>query len=293
MLEVSDQGTSMVEFWWNSSSELQTTNQSLDSSSVSSRGSLASFCYAVLSHSVPSNSLQPHGLQPARILCPWDSPGKNTGVGCQFHLQGIFPAQGSNPGFLHCRLILLTTKPPGKSKNTGVGSLSLLWGPCWPRNWTRDSCIVGGFFYQLSYLIQWMVIGKLLWGKYSIRFGNPVRTRWDTTFKLFGESARDKSANNTNKALNTKHYNMSRASPVAQRLKRLPAIQETRVRSLSREDPLEKEMATHSSILAWRIPWTEEPSRLQSMGSQRVRHDWATSLHFTSLLHNMSKGRAL
>ena len=53
---------------------------------------------------------------------------------------------------------------------------------------------------------------------------------------------------------------------------------ETWVRSLGREDPLEKEMATHSSILAWRIPWTEEPGGLQSMGSQRVGHDWATSL---------------
>ena len=52
---------------------------------------------------------------------------------------------------------------------------------------------------------------------------------------------------------------------------------ETRVRSLGREDPLEKEMATHCNILAWRIPWTEEPGRLQSMGWQRVRHDWATS----------------
>ena len=60
---------------------------------------------------------------------------------------------------------------------------------------------------------------------------------------------------------------------MAQRLKRLPAVQETRVQSLSQEDPLEKEMATHSSILAWRISWTEEPGRLQSMGSQRVRHD--------------------
>ena len=60
---------------------------------------------------------------------------------------------------------------------------------------------------------------------------------------------------------------------MAQRLKRLPAVQETRVRSLSQEDPLEKEMATHSSILAWRISWTEEPGRLQSMGSQRVGHD--------------------
>ena len=60
----------------------------------------------------------------------------------------------------------------------------------------------------------------------------------------------------------------------------LPAVQETRVRSLGREDPLEKEIATHSGILAWRIPWTEEPGRLLSMGSQRVRHDQATSLSF-------------
>ena len=61
--------------------------------------------------------------------------------------------------------------------------------------------------------------------------------------------------------------------PVAQLVKNLPATQETRVRSLGQEDPLEKEMATHSSILAQRIPWTEEPGRLQSMGSQRVGHD--------------------
>ena len=66
---------------------------------------------------------------------------------------------------------------------------------------------------------------------------------------------------------------------VAQTVKRLPAVQETRVRSLGWEDPLEKEMATHSSTLAWKIPWTEEPCRLQSMASQRVGHDWATSLH--------------
>ena len=69
---------------------------------------------------------------------------------------------------------------------------------------------------------------------------------------------------------------------MAQRLKRLPPMRETRVWSLDQEDPLEKEMAIHSSILAWRIPWTEKPSRLQSMGSQRVRHDWATSPHLTS-----------
>ena len=71
---------------------------------------------------------------------------------------------------------------------------------------------------------------------------------------------------------------------MAQTVKHLPAVQETWVRYLGWEDPLEKEMATHSSTLAWKIPWTEEPGRLLSMGSQRVRHDWATSLHFTSLM---------
>ena len=69
-----------------------------------------------------------------------------------------------------------------------------------------------------------------------------------------------------------------RASLVAQRLKHLPPMWETRVQSLGREDPLEKEMVTHSSILAWRIPWMEKPGRLQSTGSQRVGHNWATSL---------------
>ena len=56
-------------------------------------------------------------------------------------------------------------------------------------------------------------------------------------------------------------------------VKNLPAVQETQVQSLGRKDPLEKDMATHSSILAWRIPWTEEPGGLQSMGLQTVEHD--------------------
>ena len=66
------------------------------------------------------------------------------------------------------------------------------------------------------------------------------------------------------------------ASLVAQMVNNLPAMQETWVWSLGWEDPLEKEKATHSSILAWRIPWTEEPGRLQSMGLRRVKHDWVT-----------------
>ena len=67
------------------------------------------------------------------------------------------------------------------------------------------------------------------------------------------------------------------ASRVAQTVKNLPAMQETWVQVLGREDPLEEEMATHSSILAWRIPWTEEPGGLQSMGSPRVGHNSETN----------------
>ena len=66
---------------------------------------------------------------------------------------------------------------------------------------------------------------------------------------------------------------MIRASMVAQMVKNLPAVQETWVQSLGWEEPLEEVMATHSSILAWRIPWTEEPRGLQSMGLQRVGHN--------------------
>ena len=69
------------------------------------------------------------------------------------------------------------------------------------------------------------------------------------------------------------HSNPKETSLVAQTVKHLPTTWETRVRFLGGEDPLEKEVATHSSILAWKIPWTEEPGRLQSMGLQRDGHD--------------------
>ena len=67
---------------------------------------------------------------------------------------------------------------------------------------------------------------------------------------------------------------------MAQIVKRLPAIWETQVQSPGKEDLLEKEMATHSSTLAWKTPWMEEPGRLQSLGSQRVRHDWEGDFPF-------------
>ena len=71
-------------------------------------------------------------------------------------------------------------------------------------------------------------------------------------------------------------------------VKRPPAMQETRVQSLGWKDPLEKEMAIHSSTLAWKIPWMEEPNRLQSVGSQRVGHDRATSLSLLGVMTQMN-----
>ena len=79
------------------------------------------------------------------------------------------------------------------------------------------------------------------------------------------------------------------ASLVAQTVKNLPAMQETQVQCLSHEEPLEVGMATHSSILAWRLPWTEEPGGLQSLGSQRVGHDFTTRTYTTfSNIHIIS-----
>ena len=74
----------------------------------------------------------------------------------------------------------------------------------------------------------------------------------------------------------------TQAPLVAQTVKSLPAIQETQVWSLGGEDPLEKGMTTHSSILAWKIPWTKEPGRVQFMGLQRVWHNWATNTTTTT-----------
>ena len=76
----------------------------------------------------------------------------------------------------------------------------------------------------------------------------------------------------------------ARAFPTTQLVKNLPAMQETQVQCLGQEDPLEKEMATQSNILAWKIPWTEEPGGLQSKESQRVGHNWATK-------HNMETAK--
>ena len=96
----------------------------------------------VLSHSVVSDSVRPHGLWPTR-LCPWDSPGKNTGVGCHALLQGTFPTLGLNPGPLHCRHFLIITLS-FKTYLTSQGSHS---GRSWCHYcnaWVKQGCSVHG-----------------------------------------------------------------------------------------------------------------------------------------------------
>ena len=107
---------------------------------------------------------------------------------------------------------------------------------------------------------------KVMWGQWPSR-KSELLLSWDLSAPILNKAS----------------------SLVAQRLKPLPAMWETWVRSLGREVPLEKEMETHSSILAWRIPWTEEPGGLQSTGLQRVGHNWATLLTYllTYLLREM------
>ena len=126
------------------------------------KSSLASFCRVVLSHSVVSHSLWPHGLQPARILCPWDSPGKNTGVGCQFHLQGIFPTQGSNPGLPNCRQILYQLSHQGSPRILEWVAYPFSRGSSQPRKWTQVSCIAGGFFTSWATRETWALLIRTL-----------------------------------------------------------------------------------------------------------------------------------
>ena len=95
----------------------------------------------------------------------------------------------------------------------------------------------------------------------------------DTKRKKHEKKSRDRGNASARQGMLRIASNYQKASLVAQTVKRLPTMLETQVRSLGREDPLEKEMATHSSIHAWKIPWTKQPGGLQSIGSQRVRHD--------------------
>jgi len=91
--------------------------------------------------SVMSDSLRPHGLQPARLLCPWNSPGKNTGVGSLSLLQGIFATQESNPGLMHRRWILYHLSHQGSPRILEWVAYPFSSGSPWPRNRNGVSCV--------------------------------------------------------------------------------------------------------------------------------------------------------
>ena len=121
---------------------------------------------------------------------------------------------------------------------------------------------------------EWGDLWRVVMNWYAYRSIGPVCHR-RRSFLYSGDWFGIASKNCRPSLLSSLKYLFNRACLVAQTVKNLPAMQETWVRPMGWEDPLEKGMATHSRIFAWRIAWTEEPSRLQSKGSQRVRHNWA------------------
>ena len=100
------------------------------------------------SHSIVSDSLLPHELQPSRLLCPWNSPGKNTGVGSHSFLQGIFTTQGWNPGLPFCTWILYCLSHQGSPRILEWVAISFFRGSSWPRDWTCISCIGRWILYH-------------------------------------------------------------------------------------------------------------------------------------------------
>ena len=163
--------------------------------------------------------MQPHRRQPTRLPRPWDSPGKNTGVGCHFLLQ--------------CMKV--------KSESEVAQSCPPLSDPmdC-SRPGSSNPLVVPKLFRGMS---------KFLTMAYKAPHNCPFAHLALSLISMFKDF------------------------PSGSVVKNLPARQETQVRPLGQEDPLEEGMATHSSILAWRIPWTEEPGRLQSKRLQRAGHD--------------------
>ena len=185
----------------------------------------------VLRHSVLSDPLRPHELQPARFPYPLGSPGR----------------------------ILEWPAFPTPGDWMGISSVS---------------CISRWILYHS---ITNLMLFLLQQPKRTETLGYFPHYFWDLKFPCFIPQARF-----------ICQYLLFRASLVALRLMHLPAMWETLVWSLGQEDPLEKEKSTHSSILAWRIPWTEEPGKLQSTGLQRVRNDWALTLTFIYFLEFLS-----
>ena len=178
--------------------------------------------------------------------------GKNTEVGCHLLLQGIFATQGWNPCLLHWQV---DSSP--LSHRVGPRHLYFLTFP------QRLKCSVGGVNPCLVPWTSWLHGECITFWMLSEGLINGVtELSYLLTFEIL--------------------LFFQRISLVAQMIKKLPTMQESWVQSLDQEDPLEKGMVTHFSILVWKIPWTEESGGLQSMGSQKVGHNWVTNT-FTSL----------
>ena len=191
------------------------------------------------------------------IYYTWNSPGKNTGVSSHSLLQVFFPTQELNLGLLLWFLGGLDVTEA--ACNAGELGLIPVLGRS-PGEWNSYPLQSSGLENSMD---GW------LW-QATVHGVTKSRT-WLSNFH-FCIAGRFFTFCTTRDVL----YHIV-CKLVAQMAKNLPAMQETQVRSLGQEDPLEKEMATHSSILAWRIPWREEAGGLQSMGSQRVRHGPATN----------------
>ena len=126
-----------------------------------------------------------------------------------------------------------------------------------------------------SILALWTVLNMWTW-VYKISLWDPV---FNSSAYLF-RSRTSRAYGNCIFFFNNYHISL-----LTQMVKNLLVMKETQIQSLVREDHLDRGMTTHSSILAWRIPWTEEPSKLQSLGSQRVWYDWATNTFFSHTLY--------
>ena len=142
----------------------------------------------------------------------------------------------------------------------------------------------GGSYSSVKW--RWMRAEEGDWSRQVISRSLAVKEMWGDGGMAGGGTWAKGMSHNTGVTWAWLH--VDGASLVAQTVTSLPALRRTQVRSLGQDDPLKKEMATCSSILAWKIPWMEEPGRLESMGLQRVGHDWATWLH---MLMGKSWGR--
>ena len=216
------------------------------------------------------DSLGPHGLH-----SPWNSPGQNTGVGSHSLFQGNFQTQGSNPGLPTLQADSLSAEPSGKPKNNGVGNLSLLQQIflTWELNWGLLHCReiflpveLPGKPNMMSSANSDSFTSSFPSWMYFMYFSCPIAVA-KTSNTIWNESG------GSGNLCFAPDLRGNMTSLVVQTVKNLLIMWETWVQFLCWEDLLKKEMSIHSSILAWKIPWMEEPGRLQSMGLQRVGHD--------------------